>query len=30
MLNNEMHRIYLDANNNEVTINRFNVAYKYT
>ena len=25
-----MHRIYLDVNNNEVTINRFNVAYKYT
>ena len=30
MLKNEIHRIYLDKNNNEVTINRFNVAYKYT
>lgn len=30
MLKNEIHRIYLDKNNNEVTINRFNVTYHYT
>lgn len=30
LLKNEIHRIYLDKNNNEVTINRFNVTYHYT
>ncbi|MEM5398187.1 antibiotic biosynthesis monooxygenase [Staphylococcus gallinarum] len=30
MLKNKMHLIYLDKNNNEVTINRFNMIYHYT
>lgn len=30
LLKNEIHRIYLEKNNNEVTINRFNATYHYT